>query len=440
MLHGPGQSLAIEFDQHRIEPHAARQMPVFGKPPQRRAPQPACLVGIDGFERSAVVIAVARLHLDDDHLGPVAAHQVQLPERRSLITGKDAVPSFGQERGSQLLAQPAPGRPVDGSVSASIQKRLLGYDRIHRQDHDSGGTGPAPRSLVGDCRGAVAKANPQHTSAGPRDIARFQAQVWAYYRENARDLPWRRTRDPYAILVSEVMLQQTQVPRVVPKYPVFMRAFPNIAALAAAPPSAVLSEWQGLGYNRRALALHRTAAIVQRDRGGTLPESSVELERLPGIGRATAAAVCVYAYDRPLPFIETNIRSAFIHFFFGECTRVSDADILPLVESTLDHDHPRDWYYALMDYGTWVKKTYSNPGRRSEHHMVQTAFAGSRRQARATALRVLLAAAPKDLSPREIMQAEALLGGRGEADVLGILGELQREGFLVREADRFRIA
>jgi A/G-specific adenine glycosylase len=235
------------------------------------------------------------------------------------------------------------------------------------------------------------------------------------------------------------MLQQTQVPRVVPKYLAFLYTFPSFADLAASAPSAVLSAWQGLGYNRRALALHRTAIIVQSEYGGILPASPTALERLPGIGHATAAAICAYAFDKPLPFIETNVRSAFIHFFFRECTRVSDADILPLVELALDRDHPRDWYYALMDYGTWVKKNHPNPSRKSEHHKVPTVFAGSRRQARAAALRVLVAAAPGLLSLPEIVQAEPLLEDRGEAYALSILEELRREGFLMREADRFRI-
>jgi A/G-specific adenine glycosylase len=226
--------------------------------------------------------------------------------------------------------------------------------------------------------------------ATPNDIERFKTDVCAYYSAHGRDLPWRRTHEAYPILISEVMLQQTQVVRVVPKYTRFLDAFPTPNALAGAAIAEVLMVWQGLGYNRRALALQRAARIIEAEYQGAVPRSVAELRCLPGIGQATAAAVCVYAYDQAVPFIETNVRSAIIHFFFQECSLVSDAEILPLVELTLDRDRPRDWYYALMDYGAWVKKTHHNPSRRSTHHAAQSPFAGSRRQARATALRVLL--------------------------------------------------
>lgn len=271
-------------------------------------------------------------------------------------------------------------------------------------------------------------------------IRQFRARVWAYYREHARDLPWRHTFDPYAIWISEVMLQQTQVCRVMPKYHAFLGRFPTLADLAAASPVQILTEWQGLGYNRRALALHRTANIVESEYSGLMPRSPAALARLPGIGRATAGAICTYAYGLPVAFIETNVRAAFIHDFFQECSSVSDADILPLVELALDHDNPRDWYYALTDYGAWVKKAYPNPGRRSKHYAVQSPFKGSRRQARATALRVLLGAAPLAVSLAEMRSAEPLLAKPAEDELLAILEELCAEGFLAEENGRFRIA
>jgi A/G-specific adenine glycosylase len=276
--------------------------------------------------------------------------------------------------------------------------------------------------------------------ASPEAVEVFRSEVWRHYEEHARDLPWRRTRDAYRIVVSEIMLQQTQVPRVVPKYGEFLQAFPTVEFLAAADIGAVLAVWQGLGYNRRALALHRLAGVVVSEHAGVIPHSVEELQRLPGIGYATAAAVCVYAYEQPLAFIETNVRTAFIHFFFQECSRVSDAELLPLVELTLDRERPRDWYYALMDYGARLKKTEPNPGRRSAHHTVQSPFAGSRRQARALVLRLLLQACTGGLSLDQLLAADETLATRGRHEVATILSTLVAEGFLTSEKGCFRVA
>jgi A/G-specific adenine glycosylase len=233
-------------------------------------------------------------------------------------------------------------------------------------------------------------------------LASFQAEVREHYRNNRRDLPWRRTHDPYAILVSEVMLQQTQVVRVLEKYPLFLAHFPTICALAQAEVGEVLAAWSGLGYNRRALSLHRAAKLIADQYQGRVPESMSELRRLPGVGAATAAAVSAFAFGHPEPFIETNIRSAFIHFFFQDLDGVSDADILPLVDKTLDRNDPREWFYALMDYGVWVKKTFKNPSRRGKHHALQSPFAGSRRQMRARVLQALLSIAPSAGDPTTV--------------------------------------
>ncbi len=272
-------------------------------------------------------------------------------------------------------------------------------------------------------------------------VADFRAVVLGHYREHGRDLPWRRTRDPYSILVSEMMLQQTQVSRVLPKYDEFLSLFPDPRTLAEAPLSAVLAAWQGLGYNRRALALHRAARAVMSQHRGRIPSSVTELRRLPGIGPATAAAVCVFAYDDPLVFIETNIRSAFLHHFFRESPAVPDADILPLIEATLDRENPRDWYYALMDYGAWVKKTQPNPSRRSKHHTKQTSFQGSRRQLRAQVLRLLLETKTADrpfaengvdmVMGLDLVDIAALLPSWDPHEIEVAVDGLVREGFLV---------
>lgn len=263
--------------------------------------------------------------------------------------------------------------------------------------------------------------------------------MWKHHRTNRRDLPWRRTRDPYEILVSEIMLQQTQVSRVLDMYPRFLTAFPTVDALAAAEVSAVLVAWQGLGYNRRALALHRAAQAIVSKYGGRVPASIADLRRLPGVGQATAAAVSAFAFGQAEPFIETNIRSAFIHFFFQDLDGVPDVDILPLVACTIDRDDPREWFYALMDYGVWVKKTFGNPARRSRHHTVQAPFAGSRREVRAQILKMLLAAAPDALDLSAV--AAALPGAAREpAEVASVLDDLAREGFVEKDGGVFRIA
>ena len=270
-------------------------------------------------------------------------------------------------------------------------------------------------------------------------LAAFTAEVWEHHRLSRRDLPWRRTHDPYEILVSEIMLQQTQVARVLEKWPLFLAAFPTPAALAEAPVGDVLAVWQGLGYNRRALALHRAAAVIMAEHGGQVPRELDALRRLPGVGAATAAALSAFAFGRAEPFIETNIRAAFIHFFFAGRDNVPDADILPLVEQTMDRDDPREWFYALMDYGVWVKREFENPSRRSKHHAVQPPFAGSRREARAQVLQVLLAVAPKAAEAPDV-QAMLPEPGRDLEEVAPLLDDLVREGFLERKGAAYRIS
>ena len=242
----------------------------------------------------------------------------------------------------------------------------------------------------------------------PATLADFRRTVLAHYQAHGRDLPWRCTREPYRILLSEIMLQQTQVPRVLVKYEEFLTAFPTIDDLAAAPLEAVLRVWQGLGYNRRARSLKRLAEIVTNELNGELPRSVSELLRLPGVGPATAAAVAAFAYGEAHPFIETNIRAVYLHHFFPDRSDVSDREILPLVEATLDRADPRSWYYALMDYGVELKRTQPNPSRRSRHYTRQSPFSGSKRQLRAQVLRVILDG--PDVTADEV--ASALAEGR----------------------------
>lgn len=222
-------------------------------------------------------------------------------------------------------------------------------------------------------------------------IRTFRATIKAFFRKNRRPMPWRDMRDPYSIVISEVMLQQTQVERVKEKFLPFIMKFPDFQALATASLPEVLILWQGLGYNRRAIALKCIAESVMADFGGSLPDSVEILKTLPGIGHATASSIAAFAFDIPAIFIETNIRRVFIHHFFNDRTDVHDTEILPLVEKTLDRKNPREWYYALMDYGTALKKTVPNPNRRSSHYVKQSTFEGSTRQKRGAILRFVLA-------------------------------------------------
>lgn len=269
----------------------------------------------------------------------------------------------------------------------------------------------------------------------PRQAVAFRERVWAHYREHGRhDLPWRLTTDPYAVLVSEVMLQQTQVSRVVAKYEAFLGEFPSVDALAAAPLERVLRLWQGLGYNRRAVALKRAAETVSERHAGVIPCDLASLEALPGVGPATAAGVLAFAYGEPAPYLETNIRAVYLHEFFADRDAVPDREILPLVRATLDEENPRLWFYALLDYGWWLKRSQPNPSRRSAHHTRQTRFEGSRRQKRARLLRAVMGA-PGGTAAELAAEVGSSLG-----ETTGLLEELEREGFLERDADGWRVA
>ena len=265
-------------------------------------------------------------------------------------------------------------------------------------------------------------------------IAAFRAMILAHYHEIARLMPWRETRDPYAVLVSEIMLQQTQVERVRLKYDEFLTHFPTLATLAAAPLSDVLKAWQGLGYNRRAIYLKRCAEEIVARYNGIFPATVQELQALPGIGPYTARAVAAFAFGVAEPLIETNIRTVYIHFFFHGHDKVSDRDIMPLVATTLDHDNPREWYYALMDYGTMLKQRHPNPGQRSSHHTRQSSFEGSNRQLRSRILRQIIA--QPGITVKQLLSGIAA----EQKMVLANIEAMQREGFLMKKDRGYRIA
>lgn len=224
----------------------------------------------------------------------------------------------------------------------------------------------------------------------PQQTKKFKNSITSHYKNKKRDFPWRNTNNPYHILVSEVMLQQTQTFRVLPKYLAFLKEFPTVESLARAPLSQVLMVWSGLGYNRRAQYLHQTAKILVEQYQGKIPTDPTFLDQLPGIGSTTAGAIVAFSYNLPVVFIETNIRRVFIHFFFPSKKKVSDKELLPLIKKTLDRENPREWYWALMDYGALLGGRGANPNRRSAHYTKQTPFEGSLRKMRGEIMRILL--------------------------------------------------
>lgn len=246
-------------------------------------------------------------------------------------------------------------------------------------------------------------------------------------------MPWRETKDPYRILVSEIMLQQTQVTRVLVKYQQFIDRFPTLESVAKASLREILWMWQGLGYNRRALALHTLANEIMRRYGGQIPADREILVSLPGIGEATAGAICVFAYNKPEVFIETNIRTVYIQYFFKNKTAISDKQLLPLIEKTLDTKNPRTWYYALMDYGVFLKEQQPNPSRQSRHYQKQSCFAGSNRELRGKILKLLLR--HKQLAPKRIKELMPV-----EPAIIKVnLSVMCKEGLIREKAGKYSI-
>ena len=267
----------------------------------------------------------------------------------------------------------------------------------------------------------------------PTDIQAFRDKIWDFYHDNARDLPWRNDPTPYQVFISEVMLQQTQVARVLVKYPEWMARFPTFESLAEASVAQVIEAWQGMGYNRRALWLQRAAQQIMGEFGGTLPRDPAALVALPGVGANTAGSIAAFAYNAPVTFIETNIRRVFIHEFFpeaeGEDATINDKQLMPFIAAAVDHDSPRQWYYALMDYGSALAKTVPNPNRRSKHYAVQSKFEGSLRQVRGEILRQLVAG-PRAADGFDI----------ADDRLAEVLRTMEREGFISRHNGAYRLA
>lgn len=230
-------------------------------------------------------------------------------------------------------------------------------------------------------------------------VGDFRKAVWAHFKTRGRhELPWRKTRDPYKILVSEIMLQQTQVERVIPYYKRFVAKYPNARALAKASLADVLRVWQGLGYNRRAKMLHMAAKEIAKY---GFPKNMKALQELPGVGPYTARAVAAFAFNHDTTVVETNIRTAIIHHFFPKHSKISDAHIEKVLVKAHPKGRSREWHSALMDYGSHLKRSGIRVNKKSAHYVKQTPFTGSMREVRGAILRAL--------ASKEVTYAELVL-------------------------------
>lgn len=265
----------------------------------------------------------------------------------------------------------------------------------------------------------------------------LRKRIWNWHRTHAPTLPWRRTENPYHIFISEVMLQQTQIPRVLQKYPEFLSTFPTITSLAKAPLHRVLSVWQGMGYNRRGLYLQKAAQQILELHNGNIPKDVSTLDALPGIGPYSAHAIACFAYGKCKPFIETNIRRAIIQEFFPKKENVSDVDILAVLQAIQPMKNRHEWYWALMDYGREALKHLPNANRKSKHYAKQSKFEGSTRYVRAKILSYLLE--NKKATTEELhasLKKDRFLANTIEENIVQTLATLHKEK-LVRKSGRF---
>lgn len=263
------------------------------------------------------------------------------------------------------------------------------------------------------------------------DTGEFKQLIDEKGHEFYRAMPWREDTRPYYVLVSELMLQQTQVGRVIPKFEAFIARFPDEETLAGAPLSDVLRLWSGLGYNRRAKFLHETAKMIITEYNGVFPSKKDGLLKLPGVGVNTAGAIMNYAYNQPALFIETNIRTVYFHHFFENGGKVADTDILPLLEQTIDKEHPREFYWAIMDYGTWLKKQGVGQIQQSRHYKKQSALKGSVREVRGQIIRSLTNA---DKTENEL-RSELLADERFSVALSGLL----KDGLIMNTKGLFHL-
>jgi A/G-specific adenine glycosylase len=263
----------------------------------------------------------------------------------------------------------------------------------------------------------------------------FLQTILGFYEGHGRQFIWRETSDPYRILLSEVMLQQTQTSRVIPKYELFLSLWPTLKDLAGVALDELLYHWKGLGYNRRALNLRRSA-IASREWDWNLPTKQTELLSLPGVGKATAAAIGAFSYRERTIYLETNIRRVLLHCFYPDQEGVKDKELELLLGRLVQLvEDPKAWYYALMDFGVLLKHLLPNANTRSAHYTKQAKFENSNRQIRGQLIHLL-----SDTGAKEQQQVTTLLSHFEEERVLYCLGQLEKEGFVEETEGTYRIA
>ncbi len=277
-------------------------------------------------------------------------------------------------------------------------------------------------------------------------IKTFQEKILTWYTANQRDLPWRKTRDPYRILVSEIMLQQTQVNRVIPKYEAWFEAFPTIQDLAKAPVSDVLKHWSGLGYNRRALNLKKTAQVVVDRFNGIFPNDEKELLSLPGIGQYTARAIMCFAFDQQVAVVDINVKKVILTQLLknqrmihladatkSKIDKVSDKEIAAIAETLVPQGRAYDWNQALMDYSSLMLK------KEKIDIPKQSTFKGSRRYYRGKIVKLLIKKREIPLQDIGALLKEDF-SEEDNALINSIISEMKKEGFIVIENNRINLS
>ena len=259
----------------------------------------------------------------------------------------------------------------------------------------------------------------------------FQEIIWQKGNELFREMPWRADTRPYYVMVSEIMLQQTQVDRVVPKFEAFIERFPAIEDLAKATLGDVLQMWSGLGYNRRAKFLHQAAIKIIDEYAGVFPDTLEGLKTLPGVGVNTAGAILAYSFNTPSIFIETNVRTVYFYHYFDSQATVTDSELKTVVEETIDTEHPREWYWALMDYGTYLKRQGIGQNNKSSHYKKQSPLKGSVREVRGQILKLLTEAEYEEKALRTLLIADERFQPALES--------LQKDGLVEKTKDIFHL-
>lgn len=269
-----------------------------------------------------------------------------------------------------------------------------------------------------------------------QSVEQFQNLIWSFYKKHKRHFPWRETTDPYKILVSEIMLQQTQTSRVVTKYQEFLKNFPTLESLAEANLQQVLKVWIGLGYNRRAKFLHECAKHIYETHHGKFPKDTASLVKLKGIGQSTAGALMNFAFNIPTPFIETNIRTVFIHCFYENSKeKISDRHLVKLIYKTLPTKNTRDWFYALYDYGAHLKQNLpKDPAQKSTTYKKQSKFKGSFREKRSFVLKHLVKQALNETQVQKLFKEKF-----DSIDVEPILDSLIKDKMLEYKRQKYSI-